>query len=149
MLFSSVADSLVALIMHAQSSAASIRLSGRPCNHRRKKQREEGDVDDPRKSIEEHLRVMHQSLKDNFLSVEATYEAKHASFEIKIDAEPRKSDEAGGEESQGLVCTATVAFENNVDDVAKITVECEDEKLAANVRDCLQNISIASAPFAV
>lgn len=134
--------------MHAQSSAASIRLSGRPCNHRRKKQRE-GDDTDPQKSIEEHLRAMHQSLKDNFLSVEATYEAKKASFEIKIDASTINADEGEGEETKGIVCTAVVAFENDLDDVAKITVECEDEKLAANVRDCLQNISIASSPFTV
>ena len=136
--------------MHSQSSAASIRLSGRPCNHRRKKQREEIDDIDPRKEMEEHLRAMHQSLKDNFLTVEATYEAKKATFEITIDANISKSDEAGDEEeNQGIVCTACVAFENDLDDVAKITVECEDEKLASNVRDCLQNIAVASAPFAI
>jgi hypothetical protein len=100
--------------------------------------------------MEEHLRIMHQSLKDNFLTVEATYEAKKATFEITIDANAGNSDEAEeGAESQGVVCTATVAFEDDLNDVAKITVECEDEKLAANVRDCLQNIAIASAPFAI
>jgi hypothetical protein len=147
--FKSVADSLVALIMHSQSSAASIRLSGRPCNHKRKKQREGEEDEDPRKAVEEHLRIMHQSLRDNFISVEATYEAKKATFEITIDANAGNADEADGEENQGLVCTATVAFENDLNDVAKITVESEDEKLAANVRNCLQNIAVASAPFAI
>ncbi|KAL7512967.1 hypothetical protein ACHAXN_010072 [Cyclotella atomus] len=144
-----IADSLVALIMHSQSSAASIRLSGRPCNHKRKKQREGEEDEDPRKAVEEHLRIMHQSLRDNFISVEATYEAKKATFEITIDANAGNADEADGEENQGLVCTATVAFENDLNDVAKITVESEDEKLAANVRNCLQNIAVASAPFAI
>lgn len=134
--------------MHAQSSTASIRLSSRPCNHRSKKQRDQGDTTDPKSTIEENLRAMHQSLKDNFLSVEATYEAKRATFEITIDAS--NGEEVGDEEkNQGLLCTASVIFENSLDDIAKITVECEDEKLATNVRDCLQNIAIASAPFAI
>ena len=38
------ADSVVALIMHGQTSAASIRLTGRPCSHRRKKLREEEEI---------------------------------------------------------------------------------------------------------
>ncbi|KAL7481201.1 hypothetical protein ACHAW6_006879 [Cyclotella cf. meneghiniana] len=146
-----IADSLVALIMHAQSSAASIRLSGRPCSHRRKKLRE-GDDDNmnPQKVTEEHLRVMYRALTDQFLSVEATYEARKGTFEISLDANSGGSEEAGGEEeSQSLVCTATVLFENDLDDMAKITVECEDEKLAANVRECLQNIAIASAPIVI
>jgi hypothetical protein len=135
--------------MHSQSSAASIRLSGRPCNHKRKKQREGAENEDPQKAIEDHLRIMLQSLRDNFISVEAIYEAKKATFEITIDANTGNNVEADGEENQGLVCTATVAFENDLNDVAKITVESEDEKLATNVRDCLQNIAIASAPFAI
>jgi hypothetical protein len=101
---------------------------------------------DPKKAMEEHLRVMHHALMDQFLSVEATYKARKATFEITIDANSGGSEEAGGEEdSQALVCTATVLFENDLDDIAKITVECEDEKFAANVRDCLQNMAIASA----
>lgn len=135
--------------MHSQSSAASIRLSGRPCNHKRKKQREGAENEDPQKAIEDHLRIMLQSLRDNFISVEATYEAKKATFEITIDANTGNNVGADGEENQGLVCTAIVAFENDLNDVAKITVESEDEKLATNVRDCLQNIAIASAPFAI
>ena len=104
----------------------------------------------PQKATEEHLRVMHRALTDQFLSVEATYEARKGTFEITLDANSGGSEEAGGEEeSQSLVCTATVLFENDLDDMAKITVVCEDEKLAANVRECLQNIAIASAPIVV
>mmetsp|Transcript_9137 Transcript_9137/g.11543 ORF Transcript_9137/g.11543 Transcript_9137/m.11543 type:complete len:200 (+) Transcript_9137:22-621(+) len=137
-----IADSLVALIMHAQSSAASIRLTGRPCRHRSKKARE-GDLEN-QTTAEEHLRAVHQALSDQFLSVEATYEAKKGTFEVKLDANDNAS-----EESNGLVCTATVEFENILDGTAKVTVECEDEKLAANVRGCVQNVVAASAPIAM
>jgi len=136
-----IADSLVALIMHAQSSAASIRLTGRPCRHRSKKARE-ADTEN-QTTAEEHLRAVHQALSDQFLSVEATYEAMKGTFEVKLDA----SD--GSDESDGLVCTTTVEFENNLDGTAKVTVECDDEKLAANVRGCVQNVVAASAPIAM
>ena len=141
----SVADSVVALIMHAQSSAASIRLTGRPCSHRRKKLRE-GD-DQP--SMEEHLRALHQTLSDQFLSVEATYEARKGTFEVKLDAKGGVNDEGGEESNNEVVCTATVEFEDDLDATAKITVECEDEKLAGNVRECLQNVAAASAPISI
>eukprot|EP00579_Thalassiosira_antarctica_P012544 CAMPEP_0201923406 /NCGR_PEP_ID=MMETSP0903-20130614/11167_1 /ASSEMBLY_ACC=CAM_ASM_000552 /TAXON_ID=420261 /ORGANISM="Thalassiosira antarctica, Strain CCMP982" /LENGTH=756 /DNA_ID=CAMNT_0048460723 /DNA_START=42 /DNA_END=2309 /DNA_ORIENTATION=+ len=145
-----IADSVVALIMHAQSSAASIRLTGRPCAHRRKKQREEegGEEMDPEKTTEEHLRALHQALKDQFLCVEATYEAHKGTFEVKIDAAFNDGigDDKDGEEDDGaLVCVATVEFEDGLESTAKITVESEDEKLASNVRACLQNVAAASA----
>eukprot|EP01082_Thalassiosira_pseudonana_P002988 g3011.t1 g3011 contig12:1256525-1258999(-) len=140
-----IADSVVALIMHAQSSAASIRLTGRPCSHRRKKLRE-GD-DQP--SMEEHLRALHQALSDQFLSVEATYEARKGTFEVKLDAKGGVNDEGGEESNNEVVCTATVEFEDDLDATAKITVECKDEKLAGNVRECLQNVAAASAPISI
>ena len=133
-----IADSLVALIMHAQSSAASIRLTGRPCRHRQKKARD-GDTE-----AEEHLRTVHKALSDQFMSVEATYEAMKGTFEIKLDT----SDSELGENS-GLVCSATVQFDSSLEDTAKVTVECDDEKLAANVRSCIQNVVAASAPIAI
>ena len=40
-------------------------------------------------------------------------------------------------------------FENILDMTAKVTVECEDEKLATNVRGCVQNVVAASAPIAI
>ena len=141
-----IADSLVALIMHAQSSAASIRLTSRPCSHRQRRRREESGEEDPQRSTEEYLRAVHTALDDQFLSVEAIYEASKGTFEVKIDANN------GGEKKEGdddgvLVCSATVEFESDLDDTAKITVESEDEKLAANVRACVQNVAAASAPI--
>ena len=146
-----IADSVVALIMHAQSSAASIRLTGRPCSHRRKKQREEDS--DSKVTTEEYLKALYQALSDQFLSVEATYEANKGTFEIKIDA---KNDDKGDTEGEAaanddgaLVCNATVEFEKDSDGTAKITVESEDEKLANNVRTCLQGVAAASAAFSI
>ena len=165
-----IADAVVALIMHAQTSAASIRLTGRPCSHRRKKVREAGvDNDDDekenmKKQTEEYLRASYQALKHQFLFVEATYEANRGTFEIKIDASTtgssKKKDNCLGMEVEeneeddednddgAVVCNATVEFENGLaDGTAKITVESEDEKLASNVRICLQNVAQALAPI--
>lgn len=142
-----IADSVVALIMHAQSSAASIRLTAQPCRHRRnKKPREDGE--DPKKAAEEYLRALHHALSDQFLCVEATYEASKGTFEVKIDA--AGDDKVGEEENEGaLLCTATVELDEEMEGTAKITVESEDDKLATNVRQCLQNVALASAPIVI
>jgi len=144
-----IADSVVALIMHAQSSAASIKLTSRPCSHRSKKLKEEGGEEtDPKVTTEEYLRALHQALVDQFLSVEAIYEANKGTFEIKIDA-INGNDEKEGEDDGALICTATAEFEDGLDSMAKITVESEDEKLASNVRACLQNVAAASAAIPI
>jgi len=152
-----IADAVVALIMHAQSSAASIRLTAQPCRNSCHKKPREGEAESPKVTIEEHLRAVHQSLKDQFLCVEAVYEAKKATFEIKIDAD-NKTDEnvdAKGKEKEeekdgALICVATVEFEDEYfGDTAKITVESEDEKLAKNVQACLQGVAAASAPIPI
>ncbi|KAL3809658.1 hypothetical protein ACHAXA_000341 [Cyclostephanos tholiformis] len=158
-----IADSVVALIMHAQVSAASIRLTSRPCNHRRKKPRANNEEEEnPGDEAEKYLRLLHQALKDQFLFVEATYEANRGSFEVRIDSDNHKGNfekegEAGGENVDddddggggALVCTATVEFEDSSDGIAKITVESVDEKLASNVRACLQSVLAASAPISI
>ena len=146
-----IADSVVALIMHAQSSAASIRLTSRPCNHRRKKPREEGEGGNSKTTTEEYLRALHQALKDQFLSVEAIYEANKGTFEVKIDANSGNDTKDGevADSGGGLVCTATVEFEDGLEGTAKVTVESEDEKLASNVRTCLQNVAAASASIPI
>jgi cleavage and polyadenylation specificity factor subunit 3 len=158
-----IADSVVALIMHAQGSAASIRLTSQPCNHRRKKPREgiDGAEDEDKQKDDEaevFLRALHQALKDQFLFVEATYEANKGTFEVRIDANTVKSGKEGDEDNDdnneeevdgGIVCVAIVEFNDGFVGTAKITVESEDEKLAYNVRACLQNVAIASAPIAL
>jgi cleavage and polyadenylation specificity factor subunit 3 len=158
-----IADSVVALIMHAQGSAASIRLTSQPCNHRRKKPREgiDGAEDEDQQKDDEaevFLRALHQALKDQFLFVEATYEANKGTFEVRIDANTVKSGKEGDEDNDdnneeevdgGIVCVAIVEFNDGFVGTAKITVKSEDEKLASNVRACLQNVATASAPIAL
>mmetsp|Transcript_23851 Transcript_23851/g.49982 ORF Transcript_23851/g.49982 Transcript_23851/m.49982 type:complete len:783 (-) Transcript_23851:78-2426(-) len=142
-----IADSIVALIMHAQSSAASIRLTARPCSHKRQKQ--DYLIEDPKELIQDHLRSLHQALKDQFLHVEATYEAKKATYDVKLDAIDGDGGESQGEHDGATTCIAVVEFESGLDDTAKITVESEDEKLASNVRECLQNVATSMAPVPI
>jgi len=157
--------------MHAQSSAASIRLSGKPCFHRQptndddtdstdgpepanKKARNDNDNNDddtptttPKQTRTERiLRLFHTTLLQQFATVEAVYDgALRASFEIQTDA-GLESGSLG--EGNVLVCNATVEFEGgSLSTDAKITVECEDEKLGGNVRDCLKNVALTAAPL--
>ena len=145
-----IADAVVALVMHAQSSAASIRLTSKPCRHSRpseeedepamKKQREEDRAEG---CTEDRLRLIHDTLKKQFELVEAVYEGKTATFEIKTDT----SFESGLLDDGFLKCSVRVEFENALGVNAKIEVECKDAKLAANVQECLRNLSAAMAPI--
>jgi Pre-mRNA 3'-end-processing endonuclease polyadenylation factor C-term len=153
-----IADAVVALIMHAQSSAASIRLTSKPCRHSgpiedeesaeqpaQKKAKAAGQDDDDG-STEKRLRFLHQTLLKQFESVETVYDAKSATFEIKLDT----ALESGitMDEDGKLTCTAKVEF----DDLglnATITVECKDKKVATNVQDCLRNVCTSLAPIGV
>ena len=140
-----IADSLVALLMHAQSSAASIRLTSKPCRHPRdandepgqteKKQREDGDT------VSNRLRLFHDILKEQFENVEAVYDGKKASFEVRTDT-GFASD--AHEEDGGLLCTATVEFLDDSASDAKISVESKDEKFASNVQGCLRSAASMS-----
>jgi len=144
-----VADSVVALLMHAQSSAASIRLTSKPCRHPRdpaieeeqsqKKQRADDTV-----TTESRLRFLCATLKDQFQNVEALYEGRVGTYEIRTDSglESGVLDEDGT-----LHCSVRVEFEDESGMNAMISVECKDEKLAANVKECLQNAAAATAPI--
>jgi hypothetical protein len=144
-----IADSVVALLMHAQSSSASIRLTSKPCRHPRdsssideqtqKKNRSGDDV-----GVEERLRFLYSTLKDQFQNVEATYEAYCGKFEITTDSglEPDVLNEDGK-----LICVVTVSFDDKSANGAEISVECKDEKLAANVQSCLRNVVTATIPL--
>lgn len=145
-----IADAVVALIMHAQSSAASIRLTSKPCRHSRptpeddqpasKRKRE----DRTENSTEARLRLIHEALKKEFEDVEATYEGNQASFEIKTDT----SLESGVLDEDGFLrCTVKVEFENAMGVNAKVEVESKDEKLAANVQESVKNVASIIAPI--
>ena len=145
-----IADSVVALLMHAQSSAASIQLTSKPCRHPRdsesdlassKKQRSTGDKDGD--IIASRSRFIFEILKEQFQHVEASYEGNKATFEIRTDAglESDILDDEGG-----LLCTVRVEFFDQRGEDAKVTVQSNDEKLAKNVQACLNSaVSTANA----
>ena len=147
-----IADAVVALLMHAQSSAAAIRLTSRPCRHSlptgedgepaRKRPREAGE-ESPTQS---RLRFLHNALQKQYELVEAVYDVNAGTFEIKLDT----SLEAGATEDDGtLLVSAKVEFEDETGNNAKITVESKDKKVAASVQECLQNLCTGLAPVSV
>lgn len=146
-----IADALIALLMHAQSSAASIRLSSKPCSHSRvsdddgegfepsaKKQRSNDE-----NLTESRLKLIKEILKDQFADVEAVYEGNVGTYEIKVDC----GFEAKTKEDEELICTVKVRFDDALGSYAEISVECLDEKLGKNVRECLRNLAVAFAPI--
>lgn len=147
-----IADAVVALIMHAQSSAAAIRLTSRPCRHSlptgedgepaRKRPREAGEGS----PTESRLRFLHNALLKQYESVEAVYDVNAGSFEIKLDT----ALESGVMEDDGmLTVTAKVEFEDETGNNAKITVESRDKTIASNVQDCLRNLCTSLAPISI
>jgi hypothetical protein len=135
--------------MHAQSSAASIRLTSKPCRHPRdpdsdteqagKKQRADGDED----IVSSRLRLFHSILKEQFENVEAVYEGSKATFEIQTDA-GLSADVL--EDDGKLRCSVTVEFLDDSGKDAKISVESKDEKMAQNIQDCLRSAAAAANP---
>jgi Pre-mRNA 3'-end-processing endonuclease polyadenylation factor C-term len=146
-----VADAVVGLLMHAQSSAASIRLTSKPCRH----PRDDSVNDDqaPKKpradetsSTESRLRFIYGTLKDQFENVEAVYEGDIGTYEITTDS----GHETGVADDDGMVrCSVKVEFVDAYGTNAKISVECKDQKLGANVQECLRNVATAMAPIKI
>lgn len=89
------------------------------------------------------LRFVGALLREQFQNVEAAYEGSRASYEIETDA----GLESGVLNDEGkLKCIVQVEFDDAAASVAKITVECEDKKIATNIQDMLGNaIAAASA----
>ena len=146
-----IADSVVALIMHAQSCGASIRLTSKPCRHPRDSALQDDSSGLKKVKIENggselvhsRLRFVRALLKEQFQNVEAAYEATRATYEIETDAglEDGLLDDDGK-----LKCSVTVEFDDSSASLAKISVECTDNKLATNIQNMLQNaIAAASA----
>lgn len=138
-----IADSVVALLMHAQSSASSIRLTSKPCRH----PRDPGDIDSRKKQktgtdiVGGRLRLIHSLLREHFQNVEAVYEGTMGSYEIVTDS----GLEAGLLDDDGkLKCSVKVEFDDSSGSNAKVTVECVDTKMANNVQAMLRN-AVAAA----
>ena len=145
-----VADALIALIMHAQSSAAAIRLSSTPCRHGSQVVNDsevdgEGDVQMNDVSLTENrLRLIADTLKDQFENVEVVYEGNSASYEIKTDTSLTPGII---QENEHLTCTVNVSFPDDSGGIAEIRVECLDELLAANIQECIRNLTRFAAPL--
>ena len=140
-----IADAVVALIMHSQSSAASIRLTSKPCRHPR------ASDDEPKNKISRdessmtssRLKLISDTMKDQFERVDTVYEGNCASYEITTDC---GHDTNEIPEDGPLVCNVEVKFEDERGNNATITVECEDTKLANSVRECILNLTAAAGP---
>jgi hypothetical protein len=145
-----IADAAISILMLAQSSSASIRLTSKPCHHSSTGEPAEGQPPEKKRreteesTTESRLRLFYDTLKDQFDEVEAVYEGNSASYEIKVDCglETSAVDENGV-----LTCTAKVTFDDETGGYAEIAVECADLKLAANVQECLRNLAAAAAPI--
>ena len=150
-----VADALIALIMHAQSSAASIRLSGKPCRHSRADEGVEKDIEgdgsiakkarlDDMSLAQNRLQLIKDTLIDQFGKVEAVYEGNNASFEIKTDT----GFEAGVDKDDDQIsCKVYASFPDDCGGMAEIRVECSDKKLASNIQTCVRNLMKFTAPL--
>ncbi len=139
-----LADSVIALLMHTQSSAASIRLTSKPCYHGRSPDTDETEDGPEKKRSKSILRMFHDTLLKQFEDIEATFEAKKATFEIKTDAGLESGALTIGEK---LVCNVIVELPQENSMNAKISVDCSDLKLAGNVQECLKRISEACLPL--
>jgi hypothetical protein len=144
-----VADALIALLMHSQSSAASIRLSSKPCRHPRSTDDEgEPSTKKPREEdvTESRLRLIKDVLAGQFQEVEAVYEGNIGTFEITTDS----GLETGTVLEDGkLICSVKVSFADDTGSDAEVTVECVDQKLASTVQECLKNLARTLAPLKV
>uniref|UniRef100_A0A7S2Y2X5 Cleavage and polyadenylation specificity factor subunit 3 n=1 Tax=Entomoneis paludosa TaxID=265537 RepID=A0A7S2Y2X5_9STRA len=156
-----LADAVISLILHAQSSAASVRMTSQPCRHYR--------ADDPENNnnnsesnkraktrtdtISSRLRFIYSTLKDQFETVEAVYEGNQGVYEIQTDCGFLPADASGTKEESDkkdiLKCTVTVLFDDNdvTGDRAHVAVESRDEQLANHVRDCIQTLAQATQPI--
>jgi len=169
-----VADSIVALLMHTQSSPASIRASSLPCGHSQRRRRKQGDslpvnqsgeldtlggkdsinADDGTMDTEETrlkkkrsslLRLCYQALVESYAHVDAVFDVSMATFEISLD----RQASADAEVESNSTCTVTITFEDESSLDAKISVEYVDAKIAAAIQDCLRSVSLAAAPISL
>lgn len=143
-----IADAVVALIMHAQSSAASIRYTSKPCHHPRDLSLSPTNADKttqkkikPDDLVSDRLRFIRSVLKEQFQNVEAVYDAFKGTYDIVTDT----GFEAASNVDGTLHCQVIVEFDDALASTAKITVECQDNKIATNIQTTLQNAITAAA----
>mmetsp|Transcript_43655 Transcript_43655/g.64032 ORF Transcript_43655/g.64032 Transcript_43655/m.64032 type:complete len:521 (-) Transcript_43655:77-1639(-) len=109
---------------------------------------------------ESHLRTINQLLLEQFDTVKPTYpDAYTGSYEIETDS---GLESISLENTNGVLrCTVRVEFtkeKQNMEDQtqrqvppapmdAKVTVECDDGKIASNIRECIRNYCVSAAPI--
>jgi Pre-mRNA 3'-end-processing endonuclease polyadenylation factor C-term len=164
-----LADAVVALLMHAQSSPASIRLTSQPCRHRSfsggsdnldgsnkklKRDGEDSNDGDSMSVMASRMRFLYATLREQFQNVEAVYDegAGKASYEIVTDIglgtnAATDSDDTGVDPSDGIKCLVSVEFTSGEAEEAKVEVECRDEKLGQRVQMCLRNVATGLLPI--
>lgn len=140
-----VADSVVALILHAQGSAASIRLTSQPCRHRTidEAPSKRVKVEEGSESVaQDRLRLIYRVLKEQFQHVEAVYESLSGTYEVSTDS---ALDASALDDDGKLKCSVRVVFSDSTGADAKVAVESRDSKLASNIQLTIQNVVTAVA----
>ena len=157
-----IADATVAAIMHAQTSAASIRVTSKPCRHGIRDAGEGGGGERAAKIVKEEvepnvarMKVVERALRDMFEEVKADYDG--GKFEVVCEkANPKVPDPEEEQEGEGgnettpqptdVTCYVTLNFQ---DDGCEIRVECEEERQGMMVQDCLRQVAGAMQPVKV
>ena len=151
-----LADAAVALVMHAQGSAAGIRISSKPCNHGgksvgEKRGVEEGQEEGGKKKNriwegedisemtpnEVRLRMANKLLKSQFSKVDVDYDL--GTYVITCECAADKSE---------VRCDVSIDFDEE-NDGCVIRVQCDDEGQGGAVRECLRQLATAAAPLHV
>ncbi|GMH93832.1 hypothetical protein TrVE_jg1883 [Triparma verrucosa] len=151
-----LADAAVALIMHSQTSAASIRITSKPCNHGIREGEEKED--NKKKKKEElsprsaRLKIVNRLLLDQFSRVEADYDGGKFTVTCEKTTPPppppegAEEDKMDVEEKKTVECFVTVRFEEDGSGCS-VRVECEEGEQGRLVQDSLKQLATAMQPI--
>jgi len=165
-----LSDAVIALIMHAQGSAASIRLTGSPCCGKKKVKKEDGIGSDlPNKKtrsddgnrpsddsdiILNRFESVHTFLNEQFDNVKMELdfsESLSAIFYVYGDLPSDAPTDEGKNSSLSLpvTCTVKLEFENKLGINAKLNVSGESEKIVSNIRSSLKHFVDGAGPITI
>lgn len=147
-----IADAIIALLMHAQSSTASIRITSKPCCRRSDSERLP-----PSKKIREYekssdivghrLKLAFDLLCSHFEDVQQIIDLEHFKGEFIVSSDMNTSDTNDG--TPDAMCIVTIEFGDSRAIDAKISVQSDDEKLASNVREHLSSLAQSATPIQI
>ena len=148
-----VADAAVALVMHSQSNAAAVKMTGVSCCQHRGKDRKgrikmaarvlKGQFD----RVEEDLELGKFKI---FCTRKPNLEVGNGEGEGDADADGDADGdgEEDAEEAPGLECNVTMNFMDSSDN-CEILVECEDKAVEKIVSNCLKQLDEGGRPIVV